>query len=100
EDEYVFPGIYHYAMEPHAVIADYRDNELELWSNGQTPTAIQRVCSEVFGLPIAKVRVHTPYVGGGFGGKASVKLDPLAAVLSRFVRRPVKLQLKIGRAHV
>jgi len=95
EDDYVFPGIYHYAMEPHAVIADYRDNELELWSNGQTPTAIQRVCSEVFGLPIAKVRVHTPYVGGGFGGKASVKLDPLAAVLSRFVGRPVKLQLSL-----
>lgn len=95
EDDYIFPGIYHYAMEPHAVIADYRDNELELWSNGQTPTAIQRVCSEIFGLPIAKVRVHTPYVGGGFGGKASVKLDPLAAVLSRFVGCPVKLQLSL-----
>lgn len=95
EDDYVFPGIYHYAMEPHAVIANYHDQGLELWSNGQTPTAIQRVCSEVFGLPITKVRVHTPYVGGGFGGKASVKLDPLAAALSRFVKRPVKLQLSL-----
>ncbi len=93
EETFSFPGIYHYAMEPHAVIADYRDDGLELWSNGQTPTAIQRVCSDVFGLAIGKIRVHTPYVGGGFGGKASVKLDPLAAALSKYVGRPVKLQL-------
>lgn len=95
EDEFTFPGIYHYAMEPHAVIADYRSDGLELWSNGQTPTAIQRVCSGLFGLPIARIRVHTPYVGGGFGGKASVKLDPLGAALSKFVGRPVKLQLSL-----
>src|SRR5690606_6386840 len=43
EDEFTFPGVNHYAMEPHGVIADYRDDQLELWSNGQTPTAIQRV---------------------------------------------------------
>lgn len=95
EDEFTFPGIYHYAMEPHAVIAHYRPDCLELWSNGQTPTAIQRVCSGLFDIPIARVRVHTPYVGGGFGGKASVKLDPLAAALSKFVGRPVKLQLSL-----
>lgn len=95
EDDFTFPGIYHYAMEPHAVIADYRVDGLELWSNGQTATAIQRVCSDLFGLPIAKIRVHTPYVGGGFGGKASVKLDPLAAALSKFVGCPVKLQLSL-----
>jgi len=93
EDDFTFPGVYHYAMEPHAVIADYRADGLELWSNGQTPTAIQRVCADLFDLPLASIRVHTPYVGGGFGGKASVKLDPLAAALSKFVGRPVKLQL-------
>lgn len=93
--DYAFPGIYHYAMEPHAVIADYRADELEIWSNGQTPTAIQRVCAGLFGLPLPSIRVHTPYVGGGFGGKASVKLDPLAAALSKLVARPVKLQLSL-----
>ena len=92
EDEFTFPGVYHYAMEPHGVIADYRDDGLELWSNGQTPTATQRVCSTLFGLPLGKIRIHTPYIGGGFGGKASVKIDPLAAALSKFVGRPVKMQ--------
>lgn len=93
EDTYTFPGIFHYAMEPHAVIADFRKDGLELWSNGQTPTAIQRVCADLFDLPVSSIRVHTPYVGGGFGGKASVKLDPLAAALSKYVGKPVKLQL-------
>jgi len=92
EDEFTFPGVNHYAMEPHGVIADYRDDQLELWSNGQTPTAIQRVCSTLFGIPLGKIRIHTPYVGGGFGGKASVKIDPLAVALSKFVGRPVKMQ--------
>src|SRR5690606_3401058 len=87
EDEFTFPGVNHYAMEPHGVIADYRDDQLELWSNGQTPTAIQRVCSTLFGIPLGKIRIHTPYVGGGFGGKASVKIDPLAVALSKFVGR-------------
>ncbi|MCQ9617710.1 xanthine dehydrogenase family protein molybdopterin-binding subunit [Paenalcaligenes niemegkensis] len=92
EEEFSFPGVNHYAMEPHGLIADYRDDQLELWSNGQTPTAIQRVCSTVFGIPLGKIRIHTPYIGGGFGGKASVKIEPLAVALSKFVRRPVKMQ--------
>lgn len=92
EEEFSFPGVYHYAMEPHAVIADYREDQVELWSNGQTPTAIQRVCSRLFDIPLGKIRVHTPYIGGGFGGKASVKIDPLAVALSKYVQRPVKMQ--------
>lgn len=92
EEEYSFPGVYHYAMEPHAAIASVTDEGIEIWSNGQTPTAIQRVCAELFGLSTAQIRVHTPYIGGGFGGKASVKIDPLVVALSKYVGRPVKLQ--------
>lgn len=95
EEEYTFPGVYHYAMEPHTAIADFSGENLEIWSNGQTPTAIQRVCAELFSLAISQVRVHTPYIGGGFGGKASVKIDPLAAALSKHVGRPVKLQFDL-----
>src|SRR5699024_7277381 len=95
EEEYSFPGVYHYAMEPHTAIADFTNSGLEIWSNGQTPTAIQRVCAELFSMPISQVRVHTPYIGGGFGGKASVKIDPLAAALSKQVGCPVKLQFDL-----
>ena len=93
EDTFRFPGVFHYALEPHCVIASCTDQDIEIWSCGQTPSSIQRVCAELFGVSLARVRVHIPYVGGGFGGKASVKLDPLVAAMSRKVGRPVKLQL-------
>jgi CO/xanthine dehydrogenase Mo-binding subunit len=95
EDSFSFPMVFHYAMEPHVVIADCRDDSLELWSCGQTPTAVQRVCSDLFGIALAQVRVHSPYVGGGFGGKASVKIDPLVAALSWKAKRPVRVCLSI-----
>ena len=98
EDRYSFPMVFHYAMEPHVVVADCREDSLELWSCGQTPTAIQRVCSDLFGIPLARVRVHSPYVGGGFGGKASVKIDPLVAALSWKAKRPVRVCLSINES--
>jgi CO/xanthine dehydrogenase Mo-binding subunit len=98
EDSFSFPMVFHYAMEPHVVVADCRDDALELWSCGQTPTAVQKVCSDLFGIPLARVRVHSPYVGGGFGGKASVKIDPLVAALSWKAKRPVRVCLSINES--
>jgi CO/xanthine dehydrogenase Mo-binding subunit len=93
EDHFTFPMVYHYAMEPHVCVAHWQPGSLEIWSCGQTPTTVQRVCAEVLGVPLANVRVHTPFVGGGFGGKASVKIDPLVAALSWKARAPVRLCL-------
>jgi len=98
EDRFAFPMVFHYAMEPHVVVADCRDDSLELWSCAQSPTAVQKVCSQLFGIPLARVRVHSPYVGGGFGGKASVKIDPLVAALSRKAGRPVRVCLSINES--
>lgn len=98
EQTFTFPGIYHYALEPHTVIASCTDDGIEIWSCGQTPSSIQRVCAELFNVSLARVRVHVPYVGGGFGGKASVKIDPLVVAMSRKAGRPVKLQLTSAEA--
>ncbi len=98
EDSFRFPMVFHYAMEPHVVVADCRDDALELWSCAQAPTAVQKVCAQLFRLPLARVRVHSPYVGGGFGGKASVKIDPLVAALSRKAGRPVRVCLSINES--
>ncbi|WP_338617612.1 xanthine dehydrogenase family protein molybdopterin-binding subunit [Pigmentiphaga sp. CHJ604] len=98
EDSFSFPMVFHYAMEPHVCVAHWQPGSLELWSGGQTPTAVQRVCSEILGVPLSRVRVHSPYVGGGFGGKASVKVDPLAAALSWKARAPVRLCLSIAES--
>jgi CO/xanthine dehydrogenase Mo-binding subunit len=98
EDTFSFPMVFHYAMEPHVCLAHWRPGSLEIWSGGQTPTAIQRVCSDILGVPLACVRVHSPYVGGGFGGKASVKIDPLVAALSWKARAPVRVCLSISES--
>ncbi|ARP81202.1 aldehyde oxidase [Bordetella genomosp. 8] len=98
EDTFTFPMVFHYAMEPHVCLAHWTPRSLEIWSGGQTPTAIQRVCSETLGIPLACVRVHSPYVGGGFGGKASVKIDPLVAALSWKAQAPVRICLTIAES--
>jgi CO/xanthine dehydrogenase Mo-binding subunit len=96
EDSFSFPMVFHYAMEPHCVVASFSGEDLTLWSCGQAPTAVQKVLSRVFSLPLAKIRIITPFVGGGFGGKASVKTDPLVAALAWKVRRPVRVCFSIS----
>jgi CO/xanthine dehydrogenase Mo-binding subunit len=91
EDHFTFPGISHFAMEPHAVVADFQGDSLTVWAGAQTPTAVQKVLSRLFRLQLAKVRVIVPFVGGGFGGKASVKIEPLVAAASWKVQRPVRV---------
>ncbi|WP_141937119.1 xanthine dehydrogenase family protein molybdopterin-binding subunit [Bradyrhizobium sp. UNPA324] len=91
EDRFTFPAISHFAMEPHAVIADFRGDSLTVWAGAQTPTAVQKVLSRLYQLPLAKVRVIVPFVGGGFGGKASVKIEPLVAAASWKVQRPIRI---------
>jgi CO/xanthine dehydrogenase Mo-binding subunit len=91
EDHFTFPSVSHYALEPHTVIADFQSDQLTVWAGAQTPAAVQKTLSRLFNLPLARVRVIVPFVGGGFGGKASVKIEPLAAAASWKVRRPVRL---------
>jgi CO/xanthine dehydrogenase Mo-binding subunit len=98
EDRFTFPMIFHYAMEPHCVVASFDASGFTLWSCGQAPTAVQKVISRVFNMPLAKVRIISPFVGGGFGGKASVKIDPLVAALAWKARRPVRVCLGISES--
>lgn len=96
EDRFTFPAVSHFALEPHTVIVDFKGDALTVWSGAQTPTAVQKVLSRLFGLQLAKVRVVVPFVGGGFGGKASVKIEPLVAAASWKVRRPVRVAQSIA----
>lgn len=98
EDRFTFPSVFHYALEPHTVIADYRADQLTVWAGSQSPAAVQKTLSRLFGLPLARVRVVVPFVGGGFGGKASVKIEPLAAAASWKVGRPVRLAQSLSES--
>lgn len=80
-------------LEPQACLAHYDHNgNLTLYSSTQSVHYVQRSISMVLGIPIGKVRVIKPYVGGGFGPKAAVNTIELAAsLMSMRTGRPVKM---------
>jgi xanthine dehydrogenase YagR molybdenum-binding subunit len=91
---YTTPDQSHAMMEPHATIAAWEGNRLTLWTSVQIVKWARRDLAKVFGIPIDAIRIVTPYIGGGFGGKASALSDAvLAAVAARAARQPVKVTL-------
>ncbi len=100
DDVFTFPAVYHYAMEPHTAIASWDGDGLTVWSSAQAPFAVQKSLADVFRLPAARVRVVVPFLGGGFGSKSSIKIEPLVAGIARTVRRPVRLAQSVHESMV
>jgi CO/xanthine dehydrogenase Mo-binding subunit len=98
EHTYNFPGVSHFALEPHSVVATFEGDQLTVWSGAQSPTAVQKVLSRVFGIAFSNIRVIVPFVGGGFGGKASVKIEPLVVAAARKAGRPVRVTLTLAES--
>ncbi len=94
EREYTNPSVQHVPMETHVAIVQWkRGDEVTIWSSAQSPFTVRNLFCYTFGLPLTKVRVIVPHVGGGFGGKAGIHIEPLVACLSRKAGgRPVKFQ--------
>ena len=99
EADYVFtdtfssPAVQHVPLETHACVAEVDDSRVSVWATTQTPHILRAQLAEMFGLPVAGVRVVVPTLGGAYGAKCYPKVEPLAAVLSRLARRPVRLHL-------
>jgi CO/xanthine dehydrogenase Mo-binding subunit len=91
EDTFTFPRVQHFSMEPHVTVAHFVDGRLTVWASTQDPFALREHLSGIFHLPLNKVRIIVPYLGAGYGGKLSVKNEPLAAALSWKAQRPVKI---------
>ncbi|HUF43696.1 MAG TPA: xanthine dehydrogenase family protein molybdopterin-binding subunit [Verrucomicrobiae bacterium] len=91
EDAFTFPRVQHFSMEPHATVADVQSDRITLWAGTQEPFTLREHIAEIFHMPLNKVRVIVPYVGGGYGGKLAVKTEPLAVALSWKAKRPVRL---------
>jgi CO/xanthine dehydrogenase Mo-binding subunit len=86
EESFTFPLSSHAALEPHAALCRWSaDKRIEIWSSSQAPFVVRDVLSETFGLPASHVRVHVSYLGGGFGGKSDVTVEPLIAYAAGFV---------------
>ena len=91
EDTFRFPRVQHFSMEPHATVAHVDGNHITLWAGTQEPFTLREHLSEIFHLPLNKIRIIVPYLGGAYGGKLAVKTEPLAAALSWKAKRPVRL---------
>src|SRR5918994_726165 len=98
EDTFRFQKVQHYSLEPHTNIAYYDGEKLAVWASCQDPFTLRDHLSGIFRLPLSRVRVIVPYVGGGYGGKLYVKAEPISAALTWMTRRPVKLQLSINES--
>ncbi len=79
-------------IEPHACLAQLgADGRGELWCCTQGHWFVRRMCTALLGLETSQLRVTPSEIGGGFGGKTTVFIDPIALALSRKASRPVKL---------
>ncbi|HEY2919356.1 MAG TPA: xanthine dehydrogenase family protein molybdopterin-binding subunit [Candidatus Binatia bacterium] len=98
EDTFRFQKVQHYSLEAHNNVAYYDGEKLTVWASCQDPFTLRDHLSGIFRLPLSRIRVLVPYVGGGYGGKLYVKAEPISAALSWMTRRPVKLQLSVNES--
>jgi len=91
---YTTPDHAHAMMEPHASIAAWEGDKLTLWTANQMINWSVGDMAKTLGIPKENVRLVSPYIGGGFGGKLFIRADALLAALgARAAKRPVKVAL-------
>jgi CO/xanthine dehydrogenase Mo-binding subunit len=94
EREYQTASVHQGYIEPHSATALWNaDGSLTIWCSSQGHFAIRDQAARILGLPVSKVRVIPMEIGGGFGAKTLIYLEPVAALLSKKTGRPVKLSM-------
>ncbi|RYF66554.1 MAG: xanthine dehydrogenase family protein molybdopterin-binding subunit, partial [Comamonadaceae bacterium] len=95
DQSYTTPDQSHAMMEPHATTAVWQGDRVTLWTANQMVDWTVTDLAKTLGIPKEKVRVVSPYIGGGFGGKLFLRADAaLAAIGARVAGRPVKVALQ------
>ncbi len=95
EHKYRVPHIQHVPLETHVCVAQQDVNgKITLWSSSQSPFAQRNLIAKALHIGHSKLRVITPYVGGGFGSKAGISMEGAAVALAMHAKgRPVKLRM-------
>ena len=116
EDTFYSQAQAHAMMEPHSSFAKLDEhNRLVVYSTTQTPYHVRRIISKTLGLPVEKIRVVKPRVGGGFGGKQAFHGEMFVSLValrtnkpakciftreevfgSTYTRHPMRISLKVG----
>ncbi len=93
EADYDVPKVQQAHIEPHVVVSYWdEDDRLVIRSSTQVPFHARRVLAPVLNLPIKRIRVIKPRVGGGFGGKQEILIEDVAAHLTIATGRPVLVE--------
>jgi len=94
EKEYRTAAVHQGYLEPHATLARCdADGQTELWSSSQGHFVVRNLVAKIVGLPIGDIKVNPAEIGGGFGGKTVVYVEPVAVVLSRKTGHPVRVNM-------
>src|ERR671921_418348 len=94
EEIYHTAGATHAPMEPHAAVARWDGDRLEVTTGTQTPFNMRTDLAGLFGIDEEKVRIISPPMGGSFGAKTFVRTEAIVACLARKAKRPVKIVLE------
>ena len=90
EAEYEVPKVQQVSIEPHVTVTYWdEDDRLVIRTSTQVPFHVRRMLAPVLGLPVKRIRVIKPRIGGGFGGKQEVLMEDVAAHLTIATKRPV-----------
>jgi putative selenate reductase molybdopterin-binding subunit len=93
EEDYEVPKVQQAHIEPHVTLTYWdEDDRLVIRTSTQVPFHTRRQLAPVLGLPIKRIRVIKPRIGGGFGGKQEVLIEDVAAHLTIATGRPVRLE--------
>lgn len=92
ESEFHDPYVAHAPIETHTALAQFEGDKLTVWAATQSPFGLQDGLVRQLGLPLEKVRVITPFVGGGFGGKSMYTQGIEAARIAKLAGKPVMLE--------
>ncbi len=94
EDTFSSPPAQHMPLEPHVTLVYLDENQrVNVWSASQTPSYVRTELSQTFGIPMNRIRVRIPYLGGGYGAKLYAKLEPLVTALALITKKPVRYAL-------
>ncbi len=94
EGRYTTEPVHQAYIEPHACLCSYgADGQSTIFSSSQGQFMVRAYVAKLLGMEIANIRAMPAEIGGGFGGKTLVYLEPLALALSKKSGRPVKMQM-------
>src|SRR5438046_5492978 len=93
ERRYTTQPVHQAYIEPHACIVSIGDDDqCTLFSSSQGQFMVRAYCAKLLGIDISQIRAIPAEIGGGFGGKTLIYLEPLALAMSRITGRPLKMR--------